>query len=114
MSVTDTKQLEANIQAAREIVALGNALERLKHNQDFKAVVLTGYFKEEAVRLVHLKSAPGMQTGERQASILRDIDAIGALSSYFDAVRHLTMQAAKSLADDEATLEELAREELES
>ena len=112
MNSADMQQLEANIQAARDIVALGNALGRLKHNQDFKKVIVEGYLKDEAVRLVHLKGAPGMQTAERQASIIRDIDSIGALASYFDAVRHLALQAAKSLADDEETLEELAREEL--
>lgn len=108
----DTVQaIEKNIQEAKAILEVGKALERLKTNRDFREVVLKGYFEREAIRLVHLKADPLFQTPEKQQSILRDIDAIGALSGYFNSVRILADIAEKAVEAGEAERDELAREE---
>lgn len=65
---------------------LGNALERLFNNRDFKNIVLKGYLEQEAVRLVHLKAAPAMDSPAKQAAVVRDIDAIGAFSGYLNEI----------------------------
>lgn len=87
------------------------ALERLRNNRDFKEIISKGYMKDEAVRLVHLKAAPQMCTPELQASIIKQIDAIGALDSFFNNMRHQALLAAKAIEADEETLEELRSEE---
>lgn len=112
MSTETILAIEENIKQARKFVEAGEALERLKSNRDFKKVVLEGYFEKEAIRLVHLKSDQSFQSPEMQASILAQIDAIGAVSQYFSTVLHKASIARKAIASDEETREEILEEEL--
>lgn len=105
------EEIELNIQQAKSIVDLGNSLERLRSNRDFKKVIIEGFFEKEAIRLVHLKSDYNMQDPESQKSILAQIDAIGTLSQYFNTVRHHAMLAEKAIESDEETRDELLQEE---
>ena len=107
------EEIELNITQAKAIVDRGAALERLRNNRDFKKVVLEGYFEKEAIRLVHLKSDFNMQSAESQANILDQINAIGALSGYFNTVRHQGMLAEKAILSDEETRDELLAEGIE-
>lgn len=100
-------EIELNIKQAQKIVEQGNALERLRNNNDFKKVIMEGYFEQEAIRLVHLKADQNMQDVERQKSILNQIDAIGSLNQYFQTVFHRSSLASKAIAADEETREEL-------
>jgi len=110
MNPSNIEVIEKNIKEAKEIVAKGAALERLYSNKDFKTVISKGYLEQEAIRLVHAKANPGMQTGSLQLDILKQIDAIGALTAYFRGVEHQAFLAAKAIEDDEATREELLQE----
>lgn len=105
------KVIEENIKAARKLVDLGDALERLKSNRDFRTVVAEGYFEKEAIRLVQAKSNPGLQSPEMQKSILTQIDSIGNLNMFFTTLMQQADMARKTIAQDEATIEELAAEE---
>jgi hypothetical protein len=102
--------IEENIRNAKEIVDLGNALERLVGNRDFRALIKDGYMAKEAIRLVHLRADPAFQTPERQAAVLAQIDAIGQLGSYFQTVKHNAQIAVKSIESDEATRDEILAE----
>ena len=105
MSATDLQQLEENIRHADGIITEGKCLDRLYNNLDFKTIVLEGYFKKEAVRLVHLKADPAMQDERNQKNILAQIDAIGTLKAYFHTLGHRVSMAEKNKANDEETLE---------
>ena len=105
-------EIEANVKEARKIANIGAALERLKSTRDFKMVIQSGYFEAEAIRLVHLKADAQFQTKDRQESIIKQIDAIGALSSYLYTVEHSASLAQKAIESDEAMLSELLAEEL--
>lgn len=107
MIENDIRQLEANIENAKAMVNIGKSIERLRNNPDFKEVVLKGYFEREAVRLVHLKADPNMQTPDRQASIIRDIDAIGAFASYLNITLVMADRAAQAIEADTLTITEL-------
>lgn len=113
MSNLQIAQLERNIESKKAQVALNDALERLKNNKDFKKVVIEGYLNREAIRLVSLKGDPEMQTPERQASIIRDIDGIGSVQRYFRLIEQFAEMAVGSLSDDEQTLEAIHAEALE-
>lgn len=102
--------LDNNIASAKEIKALGAALERLSSNSDFKKVVKTGYFEQEAVRLVHLKGAPHMTSLDSQASIVKQIDAIACLAQYFQVVSQQAGFADTTIESDEDTREQLLAE----
>ncbi len=104
------REIEENIAQARQFVELNAALGRLTANRDFKAVIQDGYLQKEAVRLVHLKADPSMQTAERQASVVRDLDAIGGLLQYFRTVEHNASIAAKAIESGEETMAEILAE----
>ena len=111
------KQLEMSIDEAKELIALGESIERLYKNKDFKKVILEGYFKDEAVRLVMSKSNPMLLQGSptmKSDDIQRDLDrmifSIGFLQQFFFTRLQFAEQAKKALADSESMLEELRNE----
>lgn len=104
------RQLDSNIKLSTEFVELGKALDRLSSNKDFIKVVKQGYFEQEAIRLVHLKADPSMTAADRQASIVSQIDAIGAFSAFLRKVQFEAGQAARNIETDEFTREELLSE----
>lgn len=110
-SIESIKELEASIQRAKEHVELGKALDRLFSNKDFKLVIKDGYFRDEAVRLVHLRVDPAVQNPAAQESIIKQMDAIGSLSQYFSVLNMLARNASRSMEDDEQTLDEIQSEE---
>lgn len=110
MTADVINQLEKNIAQAKEFVALGDALERLKNNRDFKAVMSEGYFKKEAIRLVLLKADVRMQSPAIQASIISQIDSIGNVNQYFEMVFRQADTGVKGIAADEETLQEVLAE----
>lgn len=110
MSSNSIEALEKNIEQAKQIAALGDSLERLRNNKDFKAIISKGYLQDEAVRLVHLKADPGMQDAFSQASIVKGIDAIGALSAYFRVIERNASTALKAIEADRETIAELHQE----
>ena len=113
MTQDTVQSIEASIKQAKPAIELAKALERLESNKDFKTVIGEGYLEKEAVRLVHLKANPAMQTVAHQAAVMLQIDGIGALLQYFRTVNQLAAMAAHSIEQDELALEELATEEAE-
>ena len=102
--------LELNIKAARKTARLGKSLDNLSRNNDFKSLILEGYFEKEAIRLVTLKGDPNMQDAESQTSLIKQMDAIGGLRQYLSAVLQLSRMAEKALIEDEETREEVLAE----
>jgi len=110
MSTNEIQEIELNIKEAKKFVDLGKSLERLQSNRDFKKVVEESFFKDEAVRLVHLKSNPAMQRPEQQAAVDSDIRAIGTFAQFLDTIYMRADHAAKAIEADEESLEELRAE----
>jgi len=104
--------IEKGIQQATVLVEFGSAISRLTNNKDFKRVIGEGYFEQEAIRLVHLKADENMQSVQAQASIVKQMDAIGALGQFLQTKQVLATQAARSIAADEETRDELLAEDL--
>ena len=112
MSNKYIKELEANIEQAKDSIELGLSLERLFSNRDFKRVVLNGYFKDEAVRLVHLKGALEYQSSDTQKDIISKIDAISKFSIYLANIVNNAELANKTVILDEETRNEIISEDL--
>lgn len=104
-------QLEQQIKDAQGSLELGKALASLRQNPDFKKVMIEGYLKNEAIRLVHLKADPSMTSVADQASIVRDIDAIGSMSQYFRVLEMMGKRADSSISEAEAAIAEIQNEE---
>lgn len=107
----DIQQIEVNIAVAKEKVALGECLKRLSKNRDFKKLIEQCYFKDEAHRLIMVKSSPNCQSDEIQKEILKDIDGIGSLYQFFCAIGSEAETMARNLANDEAMRDEILAEE---
>jgi hypothetical protein len=113
MSTQDEiNSIERDVKVAQKVKDLGAALERLYSNRDFRTVIKSAYFEGEAVRLVHAKGDPSCQTPEKQASIVKQIDAISTLNQFFLTIQHQAGLALKQIEEGEAVLEELRAEEL--
>jgi hypothetical protein len=110
MSEQQIHEIEINMEQAKSFIGMGEALDKLHKNRDFKKIIVEGYFKEEAIRLVNLKSEPAMQSPEKQASIIRDIDAIGSLRSYFGKLYMQADQAIEAVKAGEEAIEEIRNE----
>lgn len=109
--MTDTVQaIEANILESKQFVEIGEALTRLEDSRDFKLLIGTGYFKDEAIRLVECLADPAFQTKDRQAGLVVEMAAISGLKSYFRVVKHKAATAAAAIA---AGREEIAAIEAE-
>lgn len=111
MSNEQIQEQQDHIARLRKDVDLADSLDRLLNNKDFKEVILKGYFEKEAVRLVHVKADPNMQTPERQASVLRDIDAIGTFRGFLDLIGRRGVLARKGIDDAHAEIDMLENEE---
>lgn len=115
--MTDNEQqlaaLDRQIASAKETLETGKALARLLTNPDFKKVVIEGYLKDEAIRLVHLRGDPQLQDSLQQAGILRDIDGVGSFKTFLDVAAFKGRDAERFIADAEAQKQEIEEEEAE-
>jgi len=111
MSSDLIEQIELNIEDGKKLVKQGDALRRLSKNADFVTIIREGYFKDESVRLVQAKASPSMATPEKQAALIKSIDAIGELFQYFHMTEVQAQMAREAITSDEETLEELSAEE---
>jgi len=97
--MNDLDQIEISESNAKKAVELKQSLVTLTSNKDFEKVFLTGYFEDEASRLVLLKAEPSLQDDDNQKAIDKGIIAIGEVRQYLRVVMHLGDQADKSLKD---------------
>lgn len=106
------EEIELSIEEAKEHIELGRCLDRLQTNTDFTRLINEEYLKEEAIRVVHLRTDPQMQTPERQLALDKQMDAIGGLLNFFRAVQYRADQSIRAIEDSEEVLEELRLEEV--
>lgn len=110
MTSFDIKSVERNIENSKAQIDLAKSLDKLFNNRDFKKVIVDGYLRDNAIRLVHLKAEESMQSEEHQRKLDKQIEAIGQLNNYFTTIYQLAQIAESSLQADEQTLEELLSE----
>ena len=111
MSTAELQQLESNIKLAQKIVDMGDALDRLRNNRDFKKVIGEGYFEQEAIRLVHLMSDGNMQSPEIQQSIHKQMIAVGMFREFLETLTTRANMARRAVEADEATRDEILAED---
>jgi hypothetical protein len=63
------------------------ALERLEKNEDFKRVVLNGYFKDKAINGVSLLATDHVRRGGFRPEIMEVLVAISHLEDYFMTIK---------------------------
>jgi Spy/CpxP family protein refolding chaperone len=105
------QQIEVTMEEAQDNLDRLNLLKSMEQTASFKDVILEGYFNDEASRLVLLKSDYEMQSPDKQAHIMRQIDAIGTFRQYLATLYYKGNMAEKALIADKQTHEELLLED---
>lgn len=111
MSQEQIETLNISIEQAKKCVDDAITLDKLVNNKDFKKLILEGYFKDTASRLVLLKAEPHMRSKEHQEAITADIDAIGGFRQHLVSITQLGERAKQDIQNDRDTREEMLNEE---
>jgi hypothetical protein len=107
----DIQHIEISLEHAKKAIEKGEALARLYRNKDFQQIIVEGYFKDEASRLVLLKGDLNIdEEAERHCDKM--INGVGCLRGYFQMVNHFADQAEAAVEADQQTREELLQEQL--
>jgi len=102
--------IENSINAHKQNVAIGEALQRLLRNRDFKRVIMEHYLRDEAVRAVKLMAAPECQNPTQQEALQKIIIGIGQLDQFLRVTLQIADRAQLAIQDDEAAYAEIAAE----
>lgn len=108
----DLKNLEISITDAKEAIAAKEALDRLEKNADFNDLIQKGFLEKHIIRQVLLKAHPKMQSDEMQNLLDKQITSAGGFKQYLISIYTQGCNAEQALAEDEATMEELLKEDL--
>lgn len=101
---TEVQQIQLTLDEAKKKVKLGEALERLERNKDFKLLIDEEFLKQESIRQVSLLSDPAFQTPHMQASIVADMRAGSTLQAFFRLVSRNASMSAQAVHDSEEQL----------
>ena len=94
-----TQNIQIELADARRMVDDGKAYARLLENQDFKRLIVDGFAKREAVRLVNFRASDEVQENpDLLKRVERGIDAIGYLQEHFRKIEIQAEMSADSIA----------------
>ena len=65
------------------------ALDRLEKNEDFKKVILEGYFKDKALQGVNILATDHVRANNLRPVVMEELIAISHLQDYFFMVKNL-------------------------
>ena len=108
--MTDLEQVEIQIDMANKLRALRDNCVKLTANETWKDVIDTGYFKEEAARLVMAKSSN--LSSEQMQLIDNMMLGIGALANYIESVMRRGAEMDQAIGEHEETRDEILAEEI--
>jgi hypothetical protein len=111
MSNSEIGKIEEQIKVGKQFADFGAAILRLKNNKDFQKVVMQGYFKDEAVRVVMAKSDPFLQNPEAQRSFDLQISGIGNFHAFLNEALKRAEIGTSQVTDGENMLAEIHAEE---
>ncbi len=109
-SSTFKEELEAvdkRIEELKEQIEIRQALERLHENEDFKKVILEGYFDKEAKRIFDMLITPTSLKRDQTENLMDMMSSIRYFKGYF---KTLLINAA--MAPEELESEMLYRQEI--
>lgn len=102
--LVDSANSEAEIQMIENQywVGMAQALERLEKNEDFKKVILDGYFKDKAINGVSILGTDYVKRNNVRGDVIEDLLSISKLQDYFMTLKNLGAEP----SDDEDEVEE--------
>ena len=100
-------EIDKRIDDLKNQIEMHHALERLHENEDFKKVVLDGYFEKESERIFQMLITPSSLKREQIENLMEMMSSIRYFKGYF---KTLIINAA--MAPDELEAEQLYRQEV--
>jgi hypothetical protein len=100
----DIETIELSLAHAKAMVSSKEAVLKLTSNREFKKVVLDGYFKEEASRLVLLSADPSVE--KHRGEIMLSIQGISSFNNYLQRIVRMGEIAEQEVRDFEESLDE--------
>lgn len=94
----DIHTVEISIDYAKQVIALGEAIDRLKANRDFQLVIGDTYQREEASRLTLLLGDPALDDKDK-ANVTLALRAIGEFFQFLRVRSGMAEQLRKDLLD---------------
>lgn len=108
--MTELEEVEIQIEEAQRLRILRDKCIKLLGNKQFKDVIETAYFKDEAARLVMAKSA--LLNEEQQFNIDKMIYGVGALRNFLREVIRRGAEMDGAIEECEQTRQVLLEEEI--
>lgn len=108
MSTSEQEHNELMTVSLDHAVDMGEALNRLRQNEDFKTVITNGYLKEKVLASFSLLAVPQVKEAGRRPDIMEDLVAASNLLYFFQIVDHEYQGAKDPILSDEEEAE-LAR-----
>lgn len=97
----NAENVELETGEMEQFVVLGEALNRLMKNSDFKTVILDYYFKEKTLSAASLLSDNGIKASGKRADIMEELVAISNLQYCFRMIEHFHRAAIDPVLSDE-------------
>ena len=82
-------------------VTMGEALNRLRKNQDFKTLILEGYLKQKVLDSVSLLAVPQIKKAGDRPEVLEDLVAASNLQYFFQITDQFYESATAPVLSDE-------------
>lgn len=82
-------------------VDLKDALGRLETNEDFKKVILNGYFKDKAIDSVSLLATEYVVANGLRTRVMESLVAISQLEDYFKTIKAMGGEGSEELFGEE-------------
>jgi hypothetical protein len=70
-------------------VDMNESLKRLLNNEDFNKVIMTGYFKDKAVKGVSMLAQEHVKRSGARGDVMEALVAISHLEDYFITIRNI-------------------------
>lgn len=101
--MSEQHEIEVTVEGLKAQMELRNKLHRLLENEDFKALILEGYIKDEAVRNTKILGDPSIRANQRAFdSTIDDLKGIGLFDNHLRAVELMGNMAEEQLMGYEA------------
>lgn len=101
------KQSEAELAKLKAVAEQRDQMVRLINNADFRKLITEGFCRDEAARYVKLSIDPSVGDPADRADALGMAQAAGYFQRWINAFLQMSENAANTIPDVEAMLEEL-------
>lgn len=97
-------EYELTVEQYRKSIELGEALERLRNNPDFKLLIMENYLHDTPAELAKVMVLVTRE--ESRKDITNEIIGVGSLYKYFSTIQSRSQDARANLAEAQRMMQE--------